>query len=116
MTDDPYGWETKAYRSERNAVRLLGMVRSIADVAEEQSDVVQDTRMVHRDRATAAEQERDRMRERYANEYKAHLDTLDSIQKLLTQALEPLRAGRKKEALTLVEQTARTINNQLTPF
>lgn len=116
MTDDPYEWETKAAQSEHNAVRLLGVVRSIADVAEDQIESMSDTRLVHQDRAAAAEQERDRMRERYANEYRRHLDTLDGLSKNLTHAIGHLRAGRKKEALALVEQAARTINNQITPF
>lgn len=116
MTDEPYGWKQKYFQAQRDYARLLDIVSGLAVTDNSQLDAMRDVDLVRVEEHHTVEAERDRMRERYANEYRAHLDTLDGLSKNLTHALGHLRAGRKKEALALVEQAARTINNQITPF
>ena len=81
-----------------------------------QLDAQNDVDLVRVQEHQAVEAERDRMQQRYAAEYRARLDTMDRLSRLLAQAIGHLRTGRKKKALALVEDAARTINSQITPF
>lgn len=116
MKDDPYGFKPKYFQAQRDYARLLDIVSGLAVTDGSQLDAMSDVDLVRVQEHQAVEAERDRMQQRYAAEYRAHLDTMDSLSRLLTQALGHLRAGRKKKALALVEQATRTINSQITPF
>lgn len=116
MTTDPYGFQPKYFQARRDYARLLDAINSIALTAGSQLDAQNDVDLVRADEHRTIEAERNRMQQRYAAEYRAHLDTMDSLSRLLAQALGHLRAGRKKKALALVEDAARTINSQITPF
>lgn len=116
MNDDPYGWKPKYFESQRDYLRLLSTINGLALTAESQLDAMRDVDLCRVQDISELQKECEQLHQRRSDEYRRHLNTMDSLSKLLTQALNNLRAGRKKKALALVEQAAHTVNSQIVPF